>query len=167
MKSSVHVAAGSRIDPSAELTIGELAGHFGLATHVLRHWETMGLLQPARRVSGRRRYTYEHVITTVLILQGKAAGFSLEQMRTIVAGPGREEQRAILADHLAELDRRLARLRQAREAVAHLMQCSAESIASCPSVREMAERMATGAEYECDDAPSPVVHDAITSGCER
>jgi hypothetical protein len=39
----------------AELTIGELAARFGLATHVLRHWETKGLLSPARRVAGRRR----------------------------------------------------------------------------------------------------------------
>lgn len=28
--------------------IGEIAGHFGLPTHVLRHWETIGLLSPAR-----------------------------------------------------------------------------------------------------------------------
>ena len=31
-----------------EYTIGELAARFGLATHVLRHWEDMGLLSPAR-----------------------------------------------------------------------------------------------------------------------
>jgi MerR HTH family regulatory protein len=33
---------------SATMTIGEVAGHFGLATDVLRHWETMGLLSLAR-----------------------------------------------------------------------------------------------------------------------
>jgi DNA-binding transcriptional MerR regulator len=37
--------------------IGELAGRFGLATHVLRHWEAAGLLIPAARVGGRRQYT--------------------------------------------------------------------------------------------------------------
>jgi hypothetical protein len=30
-----------------EYTIGELAARFGLATHVLRHWEDVGLLSPA------------------------------------------------------------------------------------------------------------------------
>lgn len=34
---------------SEALTIGELAQRFGLATHVLRYWESMGLLKPARR----------------------------------------------------------------------------------------------------------------------
>ena len=47
--------------PSEEMTIGELAARFGLATHVLRHWEAMGLLTPAARVNGRRRYRQEHV----------------------------------------------------------------------------------------------------------
>ncbi|MGN9781028.1 MerR family DNA-binding transcriptional regulator [Nonomuraea sp. ZG12] len=29
-----------------------LAARFGLATYVLRHWETMGLLTPVRRANG-------------------------------------------------------------------------------------------------------------------
>ncbi|MZG18734.1 MerR family DNA-binding transcriptional regulator, partial [Streptomyces sp. SID5914] len=30
------------------LGIGALAARFGLAAHVLRHWEAMGLLHPGR-----------------------------------------------------------------------------------------------------------------------
>ncbi|WP_203907195.1 MerR family transcriptional regulator [Rhizocola hellebori] len=37
-------------------TIGELAQQFGLPTHVLRHWESMGLLEPSRDGIGQRRY---------------------------------------------------------------------------------------------------------------
>ncbi|WP_236700641.1 helix-turn-helix domain-containing protein [Allosalinactinospora lopnorensis] len=44
-----------------EYSIGEIAGRFGLATHVLRHWEAAGVLRPARRVNGRRRYDPEHL----------------------------------------------------------------------------------------------------------
>ncbi|MER5317779.1 MerR family transcriptional regulator [Streptosporangium roseum] len=28
------------------MTIGDVAARFGPATHVLRHWESMGLLSP-------------------------------------------------------------------------------------------------------------------------
>ena len=35
-------------------SIGELAGRFGLETHVLRHWESEGLLDPERERSGYR-----------------------------------------------------------------------------------------------------------------
>jgi DNA-binding transcriptional MerR regulator len=38
------------------MSIGALAARFGLATHVLRHWESMGLLHPVRDAGGRRRY---------------------------------------------------------------------------------------------------------------
>ena len=33
---------------NAALTIGEVAGRFGLPAHVLRHWESVGLLAPVR-----------------------------------------------------------------------------------------------------------------------
>ncbi|MGH3587458.1 MAG: MerR family DNA-binding transcriptional regulator, partial [Pseudonocardia sp.] len=32
--------------PEATYSIGEIARHFDLAPHVLRHWETVGLLTP-------------------------------------------------------------------------------------------------------------------------
>ncbi|MEU7915795.1 MerR family transcriptional regulator [Microbispora bryophytorum] len=41
---------------SATIGIGEAAARFGLATHVLRHWESVGLLTPARVAGDRRRY---------------------------------------------------------------------------------------------------------------
>lgn len=41
---------------SRYVSIGELAAHFGLATHVLRHWEAMGLLAPRRTPTGQRTY---------------------------------------------------------------------------------------------------------------
>lgn len=63
-----------------EMSIGELAERFGLATHVLRHWEDVGPLRPARRVNGRRRSTPEHLTRVALILRGKDAGFSLERI---------------------------------------------------------------------------------------
>ncbi|WP_228829630.1 MerR family transcriptional regulator [Nocardia beijingensis] len=35
-----------------DISIGELAARFGLATHVLRHWEDVGLLAPRRDGAG-------------------------------------------------------------------------------------------------------------------
>ncbi len=37
---------------SSPWTIGELAARFGLATHVLRHWEDVGLLTPSATPAG-------------------------------------------------------------------------------------------------------------------
>src|SRR5262249_30579296 len=64
MQVNVHMKS------SGELTIGELANRFGLATHVLRHWESMGLLVPGRDRGGQRRYGDGDLARVALILMG-------------------------------------------------------------------------------------------------
>ncbi|WP_375546893.1 MerR family transcriptional regulator [Streptomyces gossypii] len=39
------------------MSIGALAARFGVATHVLRHWESKGLLHPGRDAGGREAGT--------------------------------------------------------------------------------------------------------------
>ncbi|HLU10628.1 MAG TPA: MerR family transcriptional regulator [Oceanobacillus sp.] len=39
------------------LTIGEMANMIGVQTSTLRYYESIGILPPPRRVSGRRRYS--------------------------------------------------------------------------------------------------------------
>ncbi|WP_437063434.1 MerR family transcriptional regulator [Streptomyces sp. enrichment culture] len=69
--------------------IGALAGRFGPAAHVLRHWESVGLLTPARDAAGRRRYGAADVVRVGVILRGKQAGQSLEAIRTLTSGDHR------------------------------------------------------------------------------
>lgn len=50
------MSAGSK-DPSAFLTIGELADELGLPQHILRYWETrFSQLKPLQRAGNRRYY---------------------------------------------------------------------------------------------------------------
>jgi MerR family copper efflux transcriptional regulator len=78
----------------ANLTIGQLAARFGLAPHVLRHWEAKGLISPAKRASGRRRYREDQAARVAVIVRGKEAGFSLTQIGEVLNasdGPSRKE----------------------------------------------------------------------------
>lgn len=135
MPSTVQVNVNMK--SSAGMTIGELAGRFGLATHVLRHWEAMGLLRPARRSNGRRVFGEEHLTSVAMIQAGKEAGFSLQQMRDFLAIRDRSARQDLLRDHLAQLDRRIAELRTAREMVAHTVSCPSENFLECPEVKRM------------------------------
>lgn len=117
-----------------DMSIGEVAGRFGLATHVLRHWESVGVLRPARRANGRRRYGPEHLAQVALVLQGKEAGFSLEQLAEMFQAEDGAARRRILAGHAAELDRRIARLQEARRIVEHPMHCPEEDFLRCPGL---------------------------------
>ncbi|NYH52077.1 MULTISPECIES: MerR family transcriptional regulator [Nocardiopsis] len=125
-----------------ELSIGELAEPFGLATHVLRHWEAAGVLEPARRSGGQRRYTPEHQLQVALVLRAQEAGFSLAQIREVVGASDGAARRALLTEHLAGLDERLERLRSAREMVAHVVACESGDFLKCPTMRAMLEETA-------------------------
>jgi MerR family transcriptional regulator, copper efflux regulator len=120
-----------------ELTIGELAERFGLATHVLRHWEDEGLLTPARRGNGRRVYTDGDETRVAEILMGKDAGFSLDDLRELFAAPDRERRRAVLREQLREVRRQLARLALARTLLEHGLRCEHENYQECPRFRQM------------------------------
>lgn len=120
-----------------ESTIGELADRFGLATHVLRHWEDEGLLSPARTVHGRRVYGAGDETRVAEILVGKDAGFSLEDLRELFAAPDRERRRAVLRAQLAEVEQRIARLTLSRTLLEHGLRCEHEDYQTCPRFREM------------------------------
>jgi DNA-binding transcriptional MerR regulator len=120
-----------------EYTIGELAARFGLATHVLRHWEDMGLLSPARRVAGRRVYGPAHVTRVAEILLGKDAGFSLEQLRELFAAPDRNRRREVLRAQLAQVRQRIDRLMLSQKLLEHGLRCRHQDYQSCPRFQAM------------------------------
>lgn len=121
-----------------ESTIGELAARFGLAAHVLRHWEDMGLLSPAKRVAGRRVYGPVHVTRVAEILLGKDAGFSLEQLRELFAAPDRDRRREVLRGQLAQVQARIARLTLSQTLLEHGLRCRHPDYQSCPRFQAMA-----------------------------
>jgi MerR family copper efflux transcriptional regulator len=120
-----------------EYTIGELAARFGLATHVLRHWENMGLLYPARRVAGRRVYGPAHVTRVAEILLGKDAGFSLEQLRELFTAPDQGRRREVLRAQLAQVRERIARLTLSQTLLEHALRCRHPDYQSCPHFQAM------------------------------
>lgn len=143
MKSSPNLDPASEAVED-ELTIGQLAGRFGLATHVLRHWENMGLIEPAERVNGRRRYRPLHVSRVATILLTKQAGFTLDQIKAILDAPDGPARKELLRHHRDELDRRLAVLEASRQIVEHGIECRAEDFNRCPNFLRILEEMAAG-----------------------
>lgn len=120
-----------------EYSIGQLADRFGLATHVLRHWEDQGLLAPARRPAGRRVYGDTHVTRVAEILIGKDAGFTLEQLRELftAADPGQRQE--LLRGQLAQVRERIARLTLSQTLLEHGLRCPHPDHQACPRFREM------------------------------
>jgi len=119
---------------SSSWSVGEVAERFDLPTNVLRHWETVGLLAPARDGAGRRRYSRDDVGRVAIILRSKSAGMSLEQIGVLLDS-GARSRHEVLTAHLADLDRRMEEMRISREMTQHAFDCKAHDIATCPRFR--------------------------------
>ncbi|MFI0446770.1 MerR family transcriptional regulator [Actinomadura sp. 6N118] len=117
------------------LAIGELAERFGLATHVLRHWESMGLLEPARLAGGQRSYGLADLGRVALILMGKEAGFTLAELRTLLSTASPMDHRDMLRRHVQELEQRIAQAQAAKKLIEHALACP-YSFSECEHARE-------------------------------
>lgn len=128
-------------------SIGEMAGRFGLETHVLRHWEDVGLLLPERDGAGRRMYGEADLVRIAVILRSKAAGMSLEQI-AVLLDAGAADRHAVLAAHIEDLDRRMAEMQRSRAMTEHALSCRAHDIATCPRFKEGVADLVAGRSPE-------------------
>jgi MerR family transcriptional regulator, redox-sensitive transcriptional activator SoxR len=146
-----------------ELTIGELARRAGLATSAIRYYERVGLLPPADRVSGQRRYGEETVGRLAFIAASQNAGFTLREIRELA---DRSDDARELAAPMRELSAR--KLPEVRAAIEH-----AEAMRTWLEVASGCECAST---EECALFPQPAEGDAAArlplsvqpgSGCRR
>ncbi|MCS0637696.1 MerR family transcriptional regulator [Streptomyces sp. LP05-1] len=92
-------------------TIGDFARHGRVSVRMLRHYDAIGLLRPARvdPYSGYRFYEAAQLARLNRVIALKELGFTLDQVRTILderLGP--EELRGMLRLRRAELETELA-----------------------------------------------------------
>jgi MerR family redox-sensitive transcriptional activator SoxR len=122
-----------------ELTIGEVARRAGLRTSALRYYEDLGILRPAERVSGRRRYDESSVGVVGAVLFFRDAGFTLSEIGELMVARARSarEWRELARRKLAELDEQIAKARAAREAIDHALRCPHEDILHCTNFHSL------------------------------
>lgn len=127
---------------SNQWTVGQVAERFDLPTNVLRHWETVGLLTPARDSADRRRYVRDDVVRVAVIQRSKAAGMSLDQIRVLMDSEARGRHE-VLEAHIADLDRRMEEMRQSKEMAQHAFSCQEHDVTSCPGFRKHVKDLLT------------------------
>jgi MerR family copper efflux transcriptional regulator len=128
------------------LTIGELARRAGVAASALRYYEELGLLPPAARIAGQRRYPESAAGLVGIILLLRDAGFSLAEQKALMASraaaPG--DWQRLARRKLAELDDQIARAQTARVAINHALRCPYDDIFECPSFAGVVAARLTG-----------------------
>ncbi|MGH9873522.1 MAG: heavy metal-responsive transcriptional regulator [Pyrinomonadaceae bacterium] len=148
---------------NSELQIGEVAKRSGVSIDTLRYYEKLKLLPPTRRSSGGfRLFAPEHVERVQFIKQAQELGFSLDEIKGLLATGGAEECRKVrdlLKTKLNELDEQLKKMKRFRSTMArHLLACEKElktqgEAAECPVIVEIERpsrkrrRLAKGRKY--------------------
>lgn len=129
------------------LTIGAVAKRVGVAIDTIRYYEREGLLpEPERRASGYRSYDEGAVRQLRFIRRAKDLGFTLEEIRDLLAlsadrhrGVKAVKQRA--EQRLAAIDARIAELTRVRDGLEQLVDaCPGHgSPDQCPILRALVD----------------------------
>ena len=116
------------------LTIGEVAEQAGVATSALRYYDELGLLPPAGRESGQRRYTPDAVARVGVILLLTDVGFTLAEVGELLASRSRSPKawHELAEAKVEELRRAAEKAELARIALEHALQCPKDDIVDCP-----------------------------------
>jgi MerR family transcriptional regulator, copper efflux regulator len=115
------------------MRIGVLAAATGTTTKTLRFYEQAGLLEiPPRTTAGYRDYPGQAATRVAFVRTAQAAGLSLAEIRGVLAiRDGGQAPcahvTALLDQHLADVERRLAELRATRAMLGNLAKAASET----------------------------------------
>jgi MerR family transcriptional regulator, copper efflux regulator len=120
------------------MRIGDAARLIGVPSHVLRHWDEMGVVSPSRTASGHREYDEEQVRRLRVLRACQEAGLSLAEIRLVLH---RDE-----AGRAQVIEERLSRIRAQRERLAdaesfleHVRTCRHDLLTRCPACSRFAD----------------------------
>ena len=130
------------------LRSGELANRGGVNLETVRYYERRGLLpKPPRTLAGYRAFDAGAVRRLRFIKQAQALGFSLKEIKALLAL--RLDPRASCADvrrraeaKIADIDAKLRALRAMKRALVHLTAACAGRgpVSACPILESLEER---------------------------
>ena len=118
------------------LTIGQVAKRAGIAASAIRYYETEGLIPRALRHNGRRVYDETVFDRLTIIRTAKCAGFTMAEIKRLVAGfarrtPPGERWRALAVRKVAELDERIAEAARMKRVLEVVMNCECPTFTDC------------------------------------
>ena len=127
------------------MNIGQASKASGVTAKMIRYYESIDLIGPARRNdAGYRQYDDNDIQTLRFIKRSRDLGFSLERIKTL-AGLWQDSTRKsadvkrLALQHISELDQDIAKLRSIRDELEHLVAgCQGDSRPECPILADLA-----------------------------
>jgi MerR family transcriptional regulator, copper efflux regulator len=128
------------------MNIGEASKASGVSAKMIRYYEQIGLIKPAHRTdSSYRTYAENDVHTLRFIRRARDLGFSVEQMKTLLAlwrdrSRASADVKAVALEHIAELERKAAAIAEMTKTLGDLVKsCHGDTRPDCPIIEGFAE----------------------------
>jgi DNA-binding transcriptional MerR regulator len=143
------------------MDISEVAKRTGLAPSTLRFYEEKGLIRSVGRQGQRRLFAPSVLEKLSVIALGRAAGFSLADIRSMLPADGRIQlPREKLLAKADEVAKSIRQLKAVRDGLTHAAHCPAENHLDCPQFQRLMEAALKGkmaplkvAASKASDAP--------------
>ena len=119
------------------MTISEVAAKTGLQASAIRYYEQIGLMPPAYRIGGQRRYDSMVLYRLAVIQRARQLGFTLEEIRELFFGfraamPASKRWRTLSQKKLAELGELAEAIRTMQRLLRRVMtKCHCETLDQC------------------------------------
>ncbi|QIL79694.1 helix-turn-helix domain-containing protein [Diaphorobacter sp. HDW4A] len=128
------------------MNISEVSRRSGLAASTLRFYDEKGLIQSIGRHAQQRVFGEEVLDRLALIALGRAAGFSLQEIGTMLQADGARPRvdRGMLRAKADELDRNIRQLKAVRDGLRHAAECPESSHLDCPVFRRLMQAASVG-----------------------
>lgn len=127
------------------MRIGELAKATGTKAETIRYYEREGILPAADRTdSNYRDYSDEHLATLIFVRRARALGFTMAQVRELLALSDHEDKPCrdvdqLVQRQLGEVARKIADLTSLQDELQHMLRsCQADRIGECQIVESLA-----------------------------
>jgi len=120
-----------------QLTISQVARKIRLRPSAIRYYERVGLLPPAQRLSGQRRYDPRVLYRLAIIQRARQLGFTLSEIRYLFFGfrdvtRASERWRTLSQRKLVELEQLMNGIKTVRGLLKKLMtKCRCETLDQC------------------------------------
>jgi Cu(I)-responsive transcriptional regulator len=127
------------------MNIGQAAERSGVSAKMIRHYESIGLVERARRTDGGYRiYDANDIHTLRFIRRARDLGFSMKEIAQLL-GLWRNRRRAssdvrrVAQQHISELDHKIEELQAMRRTLNALVEhCHGDRRPECPILDDLA-----------------------------
>lgn len=126
--------------------IGEAAAASGISAKMIRHYESIGLVDAQRAANNYRTYGEDEVAVLRFIRHARALGFPLEDVRRLLdlwrdRNRASAEVKRLALDHVAALEAKADSLRAMAASLRHLAaHCHGDARPDCPIIAELEKK---------------------------